>query len=122
MLWDIPKSIKMMKVTLNKLLTLNVIMMMNLNVVLNTCIIIPEKRYQGLQTWILDSFKELHDVQAQRLAVAGIIIEEIRHNIYKETVFRCSAGIAQNKVCSLHIFVFYYIHISMIYILYECFN
>ncbi|XP_071558599.1 DNA polymerase eta [Temnothorax nylanderi] len=66
-----------------------------------------EERRQGLQTWILDSFKELHDVQAQRLAVAGVIIEEIRNSIYRETGFRCSAGIAQNKilaklVCGLH--------------------
>ncbi|XP_012529747.1 DNA polymerase eta isoform X2 [Monomorium pharaonis] len=66
-----------------------------------------EKRRQGLQTWILDSFKELHDIQAQRLAVAGVIIEEIRDSIYRETKFRCSAGIAQNKIlaklaCGLH--------------------
>ncbi|TGZ31825.1 DNA polymerase eta [Temnothorax longispinosus] len=66
-----------------------------------------EERRQGLQTWILDSFKEMHDVQAQRLAVAGVIIEEIRNSIYTETGFRCSAGIAQNKIlaklsCGLH--------------------
>lgn len=69
----------------------------------NKCIIIPEERRQGLQTWILDSFKELHDGEAQRLAVAGIIVEEIRNSIYRETGFRCSAGIAQNKVNTLHI-------------------
>ncbi|KYQ47834.1 DNA polymerase eta [Trachymyrmex zeteki] len=66
-----------------------------------------EERCQGLQTWILDSFKELHDAQAQRLAVAGIIVEEIRDSIYRETGFKCSAGIAQNKAntklaCGLH--------------------
>lgn len=70
----------------------------------NKYIIIPEERCQGLQTWILDSFKELHDIQAQRFAVAGIIIEEIRDSIYRETGFRCSAGIAQNKANTLHIF------------------
>ncbi|KAL0106543.1 hypothetical protein PUN28_016321 [Cardiocondyla obscurior] len=66
-----------------------------------------EERRQGLQTWILDSCKELHDTKAQRLAVAGAIVEEIRSSIYKETGFRCSAGISQNKIlaklaCGLH--------------------
>lgn len=66
-----------------------------------------EERSQGLHTWILDSFKELHDTKAQKLAVAGVIVEEIRASIYKETGFRCSAGIAQNKIlaklaCGLH--------------------
>jgi len=69
----------------------------------NKCIIIPEERYQGLQTWILDSFNELHDGQAQRLAIAGVIVEEIRDSIYRETGFRCSAGIARNKVNILYI-------------------
>ncbi|XP_014469097.1 PREDICTED: DNA polymerase eta [Dinoponera quadriceps] len=66
-----------------------------------------EERRQGLQTWILNSSRELHDTQAQKLAVAGVIVEEIRANIYKETGFRCSAGISQNKIlaklaCGLH--------------------
>ncbi|XP_018058181.1 PREDICTED: DNA polymerase eta [Atta colombica] len=66
-----------------------------------------EERCKGLHTWILDSFKELHDDQAQRLAVAGIIVEEIRDSIYRETGFKCSAGISQNKIlaklaCGLH--------------------
>ncbi|KAG5341863.1 POLH polymerase, partial [Acromyrmex heyeri] len=63
-----------------------------------------EERCKGLQTWILNSFKELHDDQAQRLAVAGIIVEEIRDSIYKETGFKCSAGISQNKANTLFIF------------------
>ncbi|XP_070150417.1 DNA polymerase eta [Polyergus mexicanus] len=66
-----------------------------------------EERSEGLLTWISDSFKELHDTQAQKLAIAGVIIEEIRASIYKETSFRCSAGISQNKIlaklaCGLH--------------------
>ncbi|KAL6437938.1 hypothetical protein ACFW04_004324 [Cataglyphis niger] len=66
-----------------------------------------EERSEGLLTWISDSFKELHDTQAQKLAVAGVIVEEIRASIYKETNFRCSAGISQNKIlaklaCGLH--------------------
>lgn len=62
------------------------------------CIIVPEERYQGLQTWIQNSFRELHDIQAQKLAVAGVIVEEIRASIYNESGYRCSAGISQNKV------------------------
>jgi len=61
-------------------------------------IVISEERSRGLQTWLQDSFNELHDTQTQKLAVAGIIVEEIRASIYKETGFRCSAGISQNKV------------------------
>ncbi|XP_029666889.1 DNA polymerase eta [Formica exsecta] len=66
-----------------------------------------EERSEGLLTWISDSFKELHDTQAQKLAIAGVIVEEIRASIYKETSFRCSAGISQNKIlaklaCGLH--------------------
>lgn len=68
-----------------------------------------EERSQGLQTWILDSFKELHDIQAQKLAVAGVIIEEIRDSIYKETGFRCSAGISQNKVQIFSPYFLYFI-------------
>lgn len=88
------------------------------------CITISEERCQGLQTWILNSFKELHNAQAQRLAVAGVIIEEIRNSIYRETGFRCSAGIAQNKASTFFIFsvVCYALHILMIWILIECFD
>lgn len=46
----------------------------------------------------MNCFKELHNSQDQKLAMAGVIVEEIRASIYKETGFRCSAGIAQNKV------------------------
>ncbi|KAL6259254.1 hypothetical protein P5V15_009173 [Pogonomyrmex californicus] len=66
-----------------------------------------EERRQGLQTWISDSFQELQEVQAQKLAIAGVIVEEIRDSIYVETGFRCSAGISHNKIlaklaCGLH--------------------
>ncbi|RLU16232.1 hypothetical protein DMN91_011992 [Ooceraea biroi] len=66
-----------------------------------------DDRRRGLKTWVLDSFSELHDARAQKLAIAGVIVEEIRASIYRETGFRCSAGIAQNKIlaklaCGLH--------------------
>lgn len=83
------------------------------------CIIILENRYQGLQTWVLDSFKELHDTQAQKLAVAGVIVEEIRASIYKETGFKCSAGISQNKVANniSHFLNLPVCHISMTFVI-----
>ena len=34
----------------------------------------------------------------ERLAVAGQIVEEMRAAVYRDTGFRCSAGIAHNKV------------------------
>ncbi|KOC59820.1 DNA polymerase eta [Habropoda laboriosa] len=66
-----------------------------------------EERSQGTRTWITNVFKELEDVQAQKLAIAGIIVEEIRSDIFNKTGFKCSAGIAQNKIlaklaCGLH--------------------
>nr|CAD7441825.1 unnamed protein product [Timema bartmani] len=47
------------------------------------------------------------DLVQMRLAVGAVLIEEIREAVYKQTSFRCSAGIAHNKilgklVCGLH--------------------
>ena len=66
-----------------------------------------EERSRGMRTWVADSFEELEDIQAQKLAVAGVIVEELRSDIFEKTGFRCSAGIAQNKIlaklaCGLH--------------------
>ncbi|KAK0173566.1 hypothetical protein PV328_006742 [Microctonus aethiopoides] len=66
-----------------------------------------EKRCEGLNNWIVETFDELGDIQARRLAVAGIIIEELRNEIFKKSEFKCSAGISYNKVlaklaCGLH--------------------
>ncbi|CAL7936627.1 unnamed protein product [Xylocopa violacea] len=66
-----------------------------------------EERSNGIRTWIRNIFKELQDIEAQKLAIAGIIVEEIRADIFDKTGFRCSAGIAHNKIlaklaCGLH--------------------
>lgn len=66
-----------------------------------------EERSRGTRSWIKDVFEEFEDIQAQRLAIAGVIVEKIRTDIYDKTGFRCSAGIAQNKV------KFYIFHKSM---------
>lgn len=56
-----------------------------------------EIRKKGLETWLSESSE---DVQIQRLAIAGVIVENIRKEIYETTGFRCSAGISFNKVIS----------------------
>ncbi|CAK9804299.1 DNA polymerase eta [Anthophora quadrimaculata] len=66
-----------------------------------------EERSKGTRTWITNVFKELQDVEAQKLVIAGIVVEEIRSDIFNKTGFKCSAGIAQNKIlaklaCGLH--------------------
>ncbi|XP_043479251.1 DNA polymerase eta-like isoform X1 [Leptopilina heterotoma] len=66
-----------------------------------------EQRSKGLQNWLNTSFDELDDIQAQKLAIAGVIVEEIRDDVYETTKFRCSAGISYNKIlaklaCGLH--------------------
>ncbi|XP_033214160.1 DNA polymerase eta-like [Belonocnema kinseyi] len=66
-----------------------------------------EERRKGLETWLSSSFDELDDIQSQKLAVAGTIVEELRSDVYETTGFRCSAGISYNKIlaklaCGLH--------------------
>jgi len=43
---------------------------------------------------------KLQDPAQLRLAVAGVIVEEMRAAVYQQTGFVCSAGISHNKVCS----------------------
>ncbi|XP_017759739.1 PREDICTED: DNA polymerase eta [Eufriesea mexicana] len=66
-----------------------------------------EERSKSTRSWIINVFEEFEDIQAQRLAIAGVIVEQIRADVYDKTGFRCSAGIAQNKIlaklaCGLH--------------------
>ncbi|XP_021932268.1 DNA polymerase eta isoform X2 [Zootermopsis nevadensis] len=63
-------------------------------------------RQRGLVSW-LENIYELQDTAQQRLAVAGIIVEEMRTAVFRQTGFRCSAGISHNKIlgklaCGLH--------------------
>ncbi|XP_044269344.1 DNApol-eta [Tribolium madens] len=48
-----------------------------------------------------------YSIHNLKLAVGGLVTEEIRHEVFKVTGYKCSAGIAHNKilaklVCSLH--------------------
>ncbi|KAJ9574845.1 hypothetical protein L9F63_008005, partial [Diploptera punctata] len=65
-----------------------------------------DKRLEGLTAW-LNSMFELQDDTQIRLAVAALIVEEMRAAVFKQTDFRCSAGISHNKIlgklaCGLH--------------------
>ncbi|XP_046998076.1 DNA polymerase eta [Schistocerca americana] len=67
-----------------------------------------DNRVDGLSTW-LSSFDEteLGEPAEERLAVGGVIVEEMRAAVFEQTGFRCSAGIAHNKIlaklaCGLH--------------------
>jgi nucleotidyltransferase/DNA polymerase involved in DNA repair len=62
-------------------------------------VFLPEKRQQGLTSW-LESASELQDPAQLRLAVAGVIVEEMRAAVFQQTGFHCSAGISHNKVFS----------------------
>ncbi|XP_061172523.1 DNA polymerase eta-like [Saccostrea echinata] len=66
------------------------------------------KRKQGVDDWIkLLPYNSSNDSSDQKLLIGALIAEEMRAAVYKETGFRCSAGIAHNKmlaklVCGLH--------------------
>lgn len=66
-----------------------------------------EKRAEGVDRWVTETFDELGDMQSRRLAIAGIIVEHLRAEIYSQCEYRCSAGISYNKIlaklaCGLH--------------------
>lgn len=62
-------------------------------------VLLSDKRQQGLTFW-LENTSELQDPAQLRLAVAGVIVEEMRAAVFQQTGFHCSAGISHNKVCS----------------------
>lgn len=54
-----------------------------------------------VQSWLEDIYSnEMSNSQDLKLAVAGVIVEEMRQKVYEQTSFRCSAGISHNKVSS----------------------
>ena len=57
-------------------------------------------RQAGLSEWLEEVYGG-GEVDNQRLAVAAQIVEEMRAAVYRDTGFRCSAGIAHNKVSDL---------------------
>uniref|UniRef100_A0A0C9RHZ1 DNA polymerase eta n=1 Tax=Fopius arisanus TaxID=64838 RepID=A0A0C9RHZ1_9HYME len=66
-----------------------------------------EKRKYGIETWMSEVFGDLGDVQSKKLAIAGMLVEEFRGEIWSQCQYRCSAGISYNKIlaklaCGLH--------------------
>ncbi|XP_024086271.1 DNA polymerase eta isoform X2 [Cimex lectularius] len=67
-----------------------------------------EERQKGTKSWLQDIFdSDFHPEAAQRLAYGAVIIEELRKAVLETTGFKCSAGIAHNKVlaklaCGIH--------------------
>ncbi|XP_015108604.1 DNA polymerase eta [Diachasma alloeum] len=65
------------------------------------------KRAEGVERWVSEAFGDLGDVQARKLAIAGMLVEEFRAEIWSQCEYRCSAGISYNKIlaklaCGLH--------------------
>jgi nucleotidyltransferase/DNA polymerase involved in DNA repair len=60
---------------------------------------------KDLSDWLSAAFDEdTMDCYNKRLAVGAVIAEEMRAAVYSDTGFRCSAGIAHNKVMFISIF------------------
>ncbi|KAL4237255.1 hypothetical protein ACF0H5_001974 [Mactra antiquata] len=67
-----------------------------------------EKDNRDISDWLSVIFdEETIDNHDKRLAIGGIIAEEMREAVYRDTGYRCSAGIAHNKMlgklaCGFH--------------------
>lgn len=70
-------------------------------ILLSECIVfdISGARSVGVDTWLGEVYGcSLSDPLLHRLATATALVEEMRAAVYDRTGFRCSAGIAHNKV------------------------
>lgn len=52
----------------------------------------------ALENWLQMIYEEDHLYHDRMLAIAAVIVEEMRAAVLKETGYKCSAGIAHNKV------------------------
>eukprot|EP00102_Acyrthosiphon_pisum_P018963 XP_016656173.1 PREDICTED: DNA polymerase eta-like isoform X2 [Acyrthosiphon pisum] len=63
---------------------------------------------KNLKSWLHDVYNnELQDDYLLRLTIGAMMVEKLRQSIFEQTGFRCSAGIANNKIlsklaCGLH--------------------
>lgn len=58
-----------------------------------------EENSKSIKSWLYDVYNnELQDDCLLRLTVGAMMVEKLRESVYKKTGFRCSAGIANNKV------------------------
>jgi DNA polymerase eta len=70
------------------------------------CIFVSVDRAEAMNCWLDSVYEGDYNIQDKKLAVGAMISEEMRAAVYEETGFRCSAGIAHNKVCC-YIFLSY---------------
>ncbi|CAI6354795.1 unnamed protein product [Macrosiphum euphorbiae] len=67
-----------------------------------------EDKNVNLKSWLHDVYNnELQDDYLLRLTIGAMMVEKLRQSIFEQTGFRCSAGIANNKIlsklaCGLH--------------------
>lgn len=64
---------------------------------------------EELEKWLQMIYEEEHLYHDRMLAVTAVIVEEMRTAVYEKTGYRCSAGIAHNKVIALLIHEIYII-------------
>ncbi|XP_042895248.1 DNA polymerase eta [Parasteatoda tepidariorum] len=62
----------------------------------NTFVVGWEK--DDVQNWLNTIYQEEHLYNDRMLAVAAVIVEEMRAAVFEKTGFRCSAGVAHNKM------------------------
>lgn len=55
-------------------------------------------RTDAMNGWLDSVYEGDFNIQDKKLAIGAMISEEMRAAVYEETGFRCSAGIAHNKV------------------------
>lgn len=55
---------------------------------------------RGVDEWLSQAYDEadIENVYKKRMSVGAVIVEEMRAAIFRDTQFRCSAGISHNKV------------------------
>ncbi|XP_025200444.1 DNA polymerase eta-like [Melanaphis sacchari] len=67
-----------------------------------------EDKSVSIKSWLHDVYNnELQDDYLLRLTIGAMMVEKLRKSIFEKTGFRCSAGIANNKIlsklaCGLH--------------------
>ncbi|XP_060847284.1 DNA polymerase eta-like [Rhopalosiphum padi] len=67
-----------------------------------------EDKSVSIKSWLHDVYNnELQDDYLLRLTIGAMMVETLRKSIYEQTGYRCSAGIANNKIlsklaCGLH--------------------
>lgn len=74
-------------------------------------------RQQGTKSWLASVYEDddllstsaSSYVDNQRLALAACLCEEMRSAVLERTGFKCSAGIAHNKVCVDYVQQFFFL-------------